>query len=96
MAYNAPHWPLQAPQEYIDRCKGRYDAGYDAIRNARYQRQIELGVVDPESTKLSEPEYDRPWEDSPRNSAIAASSKWKSMPPWSKTWTTTLAACSIC
>ncbi|VGO20698.1 arylsulfatase [Pontiella sulfatireligans] len=63
MAYNAPHWPLQAPQKHIDRCKGRYDAGYDAIRNARYQRQIELGVVDPEVAKLSEPEYDQPWEE---------------------------------
>ena len=47
MAYNAPHWPLHAPQESIDRCNGRYDAGYDAIRNARYQRQVELGLLDP-------------------------------------------------
>ena len=63
MAYNAPHWPLQAPQKNIDRCKGRYDAGYDAIRNTRYKRQIASGLFDPAITKLSPPEYDQPWDE---------------------------------
>ncbi|MBT8043070.1 MAG: sulfatase-like hydrolase/transferase, partial [Pontiella sp.] len=63
MAYNAPHWPLHAPQESIDRVKGRYDAGYDAIRNARYKRQIESGLFDPEIAKLSKAVYDQPWDE---------------------------------
>ena len=63
MAYNAPHWPLQAPQENINRCKGRYDDGYDAIRNARYERQIASGLFDPAMTTLSSPEYDQPWDE---------------------------------
>ena len=63
MAYNAPHWPLHAPQENIERCQGRYDAGYDAVRNARYERQIESGLFDSGITKLSEPEYDQPWDE---------------------------------
>lgn len=46
-AYTAPHWPIQAPDEYIDRYRGRYDAGYDAIRSARFQRQKALGIVAP-------------------------------------------------
>lgn len=48
-AYTSPHWPLQAPPEFIDRYKGRYDAGYDAIRNARFQRQKALGIVPPDA-----------------------------------------------
>ena len=62
MAYNAPHWPLQAPKKYIDRCRGRYDAGYDAIRKARYERQIKLGIVDPKMSPLSEPDTNQAWE----------------------------------
>lgn len=44
-AFTAPHWPLQAPTEYSDRYKGKYDAGYDAIRNARLERQKKLGII---------------------------------------------------
>ena len=63
MAYNAPHWPLHAPQGNIERCIGRYDAGYDAIRNARYERQIASGLFDSGIAELSEPEYDQPWDE---------------------------------
>ena len=63
MAYNATHWPLHAPQGNIERCIGRYDAGYDAIRNARYERQIASGLFDSGIAKLSEPEYDQPWDE---------------------------------
>lgn len=44
-AYTAPHWPLMAPTEYIDRYRGRYDAGYEPIRAARIARQKALGIV---------------------------------------------------
>lgn len=44
-AYTAPHWPLQAPDAFIDRYRGRYDAGYDAIRKARFLRQKLRGIV---------------------------------------------------
>ncbi len=65
LAYNAPHWPLHAPEESIEKCRGRYDVGYDAIRNARYQRQIEMGLFDPEVAPLSPPEYDQSWDTLP-------------------------------
>jgi arylsulfatase A-like enzyme len=45
MAYNAPHWPLQAHEEDIAKFAGKYDAGWQAIREARLKRMIELGVV---------------------------------------------------
>ncbi|SMC19015.1 arylsulfatase [Andreprevotia lacus DSM 23236] len=44
-AYTAPHWPLQAPPDYIDRYMGRYDAGYAAIRAARIAKQKAQGVI---------------------------------------------------
>lgn len=37
-AYTAPHWPLHAPQEYIDKYRGHYDAGYEVIRQQRQAR----------------------------------------------------------
>ena len=44
-AYTAPHWPIQAPEEYRNKYKGIYDVGYDAIRNARIAKQKQLGII---------------------------------------------------
>lgn len=44
-AYTSPHWPLQAPDEFIDRYRGRYDAGYEAIRQERLERQKKSGII---------------------------------------------------
>jgi arylsulfatase A-like enzyme len=52
MAYTAPHWPVQALPEDIAKYNGVYDVGYTAIRNARYQRQIDLGLIDPAKAPL--------------------------------------------
>lgn len=46
-AYTAPHWPLQVPDEWLDRYKGVYDDGYDALREERVARMKELGIIDP-------------------------------------------------
>lgn len=43
--YTTPHWPLQAPEDWLDRHAGRYDEGYDALREARMARAGELGVI---------------------------------------------------
>lgn len=45
VAYTAAHWPMHAPEEEIDKYKGVYDEGYRAIREARYNRMLELGVI---------------------------------------------------
>lgn len=47
LAYTAPHWPLQAFEEDIARYRGRYREGWEALRRQRYQRQLELGLIDP-------------------------------------------------
>lgn len=44
-AYTAPHDPLHAPEEYIKKYKGTYDGGFDVLRDARFQRLKELGLV---------------------------------------------------
>ena len=62
LSYNAPHWPLHAHPEDIAKYKGMYDSGYEAIRKARYQRQLEIGLFDKKSAPLSEPEHE-PWKD---------------------------------
>ena len=46
LAYTAAHWPLQAPEAAIAKYRERYLAGWDKIRAARYQRQLELGIID--------------------------------------------------
>lgn len=46
VAYNAPHFPLQAFQSDIDRYRGRYGDNWEEIRRQRYQRQIEDGLID--------------------------------------------------
>lgn len=45
LAFTAPHWPLQAPREVIEKYKGIYDDGPDALRSKRLARLIELGLV---------------------------------------------------
>lgn len=46
VAFTAPHWPLHAPEEAIAKYKGKYDAGYEVIRQKRFERAKELGVID--------------------------------------------------
>ena len=46
LAFTAPHFPLQAPAETVAKYKGRYDAGYEALREQRLKRQRELGLID--------------------------------------------------
>lgn len=47
LAFTAPHAPLQAPPEAIAKYKGKYDAGYEVLRQQRMKRQRELGLLDP-------------------------------------------------
>jgi arylsulfatase A-like enzyme len=46
-AYTSPHWPLQVPEPWLSKYKGRYDHGYDAIRETRIARQKHLGLLRP-------------------------------------------------
>lgn len=47
LTYTAPHWPLQAPKESIEKYAGQYDTGYDALQVSRFERMKELGLLTP-------------------------------------------------
>ena len=46
LSYTAPHDPLMAWPEDIAKYNGKYDAGYEAIRQARFEKQKKLGLLD--------------------------------------------------
>ena len=48
VAFNAPHYPLQAPPEDIAKYRGKYKAGWDRLREQRHAKQTGLGIVDKE------------------------------------------------
>ncbi len=63
VAYTAPHWPLHAHEEDIAKYKGRFDAGWDRLREERMQRLIDMGLIDP-AWKLTGRDPSQPaWED---------------------------------
>jgi len=53
LAYNAPHWPLQAPSDEIEKYRGKYDVGWQPTREARMRRMVDLGVVDAEHVRMA-------------------------------------------
>ena len=63
LAHNAPHFPLQAPQEEIAKFRGKYKIGWDKLREQRHARQIELGVVDQAWPLSPRPEEVKAWDD---------------------------------
>lgn len=46
VAYTAPHWPLHAHDEDIAKYKGRFDAGWDRLREQRLARLVASGILD--------------------------------------------------
>lgn len=60
VAYNSPHWPLQAKASDIRLFQGKYDEGWDKLRPQRWQREMKLGVVKKE------------WGISPRDPGVRA------------------------
>lgn len=71
LSYNAPHFPLHAPGEMIDKYVSIYEKGWDVIRENRHRRMIELGVIPKEFglsprglvTKVPNRNSDSPWFD---------------------------------
>ena len=62
VSYTAAHWPLHALPEDIKKYKGRYSRGWDALRKERYQRMIDMGLID-RRWKLSDRYPSIPWEE---------------------------------
>jgi arylsulfatase len=47
VAYTAAHWPMHALEKDMAKYRGKYDQGYEPIRQARYEKAMRLGLLDP-------------------------------------------------
>ena len=61
----AVHAPHHVPREWIEKYKGKFDSGWDSLRNEIYERQLKLGVI-PQGTALTKrPEQIPAWDEYP-------------------------------
>jgi len=63
LAFSAPHWPLQAPDELIAKYRGRYDAGPDALREERLKGLISLGLCSADIVPHPVEARSKPWHE---------------------------------
>jgi arylsulfatase len=69
----AAHSPHHAPREWIDRYRGRYDDGWDALRERIHARQLAEGIVPPAAELSPRPDWIPAWDDlSPDDQVVAA------------------------
>lgn len=61
LTYTSPHWPLQVPEEYMDRYKGKYDVGYDSLRVLRFNSQKAIGILPPHAKLPPRNPSIKPW-----------------------------------
>ena len=73
LSFTAPHDPLQVPDEWLDKYKGRYDNGYKAIRNERLSSLKKLGFIPQDTAPFPLLPNITDWEDlSPEQRKIEA------------------------
>jgi len=61
LAFNAPHFPLMAPQEEIAKFREQYKAGWDKLREQRYEKMVEMGIIDKSWALSPLPNQIKPW-----------------------------------
>ena len=62
LPFQAIHIPVQAPKEFVDKYKGRYDTGWEVLRQQRHERAQQLGLI-PEGVPMADPPAEhRAWE----------------------------------
>ncbi|WP_018653253.1 arylsulfatase [Actinomadura flavalba] len=65
VAYTAPHWPLHAPEELVAAQAGRYDEGWDVVRERRRERQREGGWFGTSFEAAPRDPEVPPWDEAP-------------------------------
>lgn len=60
-AFSSPHWPLMVPADELDRYAGRYDMGYDALREQRFESLKRAGIIPRSSALPPRNEAIKPW-----------------------------------
>ena len=66
-APGATHAPHQAPPEWIERYRGRFDAGWDALRAEIFEQQKTLGVIPADAELTARPAEIPAWDDMPED-----------------------------
>jgi len=69
----AVHAPHHVPREWIEKYKGKFDGGWDSLREEIYQRQLKLGVIPPDTALTKRPEQIPAWDDYPERYRPVAS-----------------------
>ncbi len=67
LAFGATHAPHQAPKKFMDKHRGRYDAGWDVARDEWYARQQEMGLIPPGTQLAPRNPGVEPWDSLPDN-----------------------------
>jgi len=67
LAFGAMHAPHQAPAEYLEKYRGRFDEGWDVARERWFARQIELGLLPPDTVMAPRNPGVEPWDSLPEN-----------------------------
>ena len=62
LSFSAVHLPVQCPESHIDLYKGKYQEGYEVLRQRRLQQQKELGITAEEIELADLPPNALPWE----------------------------------
>ena len=62
LAFGAAHSPIQAPRAFIDKYRGRYDAGWDRLRAERFARQKQLGIIPADAVLTERAPEDPAWD----------------------------------
>ena len=62
LAFGAMHAPHQAPDEYLQRWRGRFDEGYDVLRERWFARQVQMGIIPPDTTMAPRNPGVPPWD----------------------------------
>lgn len=72
VAFGATHSPHQAPRAYLDKYRGRFDAGWDEMRKSWFEEQKRLGII-PADTELAplNPGV-KPWDQLSKNEQLFA------------------------
>ena len=61
-APGAAHAPHHAPKDWREKFRGKFDAGWDAVRQATYERQLKQGIIPPETKLTPRPDWVKPWD----------------------------------
>ena len=73
LSYTAPHDPLHAPKESVDKYKGKYDGGWDVLSEQRLQSLKELGIVHKDAKPFPPLASVKAWNEMPAEERAAAS-----------------------